>query len=313
MTGLKNSFTLNGIKILRPLLCIDRNEIIAFLHDKKIRDYRLDTSNSDLHFRRNKIRKELIPILVKIGGGKKGIINSINYLEDDAKFLREIMVRKTNPMKKRIPIKALRELDESQWPLFIRTWIHENTGSNRPMRGSIIKNLQRRLINGPSHSARFETGTGFFLRVDRDHLVLEDKNPQSFDSTITWNWQIQQQLVLAEHHIELQAELRPSCEVGQFSDKNIEYWDPHSLGKMLTIRPRHRGDRMIPFGKIKTVRVKKLIGNAKLPVELKSKIIVLCNENGEILWIPLVRRANVGNVRAHCPNAVKLTCQFKEF
>jgi tRNA(Ile)-lysidine synthase len=50
--------------IIRPLLKTDRKEIISYLKEKKLR-YRIDTTNSDQSFIRNRIRHGLLPYLEK--------------------------------------------------------------------------------------------------------------------------------------------------------------------------------------------------------------------------------------------------------
>jgi tRNA(Ile)-lysidine synthase len=53
----------NG-KIIRPFLNVRREEILAYLHSKRV-PYRIDKSNLSLDFTRNKIRNKLIPVLEK--------------------------------------------------------------------------------------------------------------------------------------------------------------------------------------------------------------------------------------------------------
>lgn len=50
------------VELHRPLLCVRRSEISAFLEEIG-QDFREDTSNADLAFTRNRIRHELLPLL----------------------------------------------------------------------------------------------------------------------------------------------------------------------------------------------------------------------------------------------------------
>lgn len=49
---------------IRPLLSFTRQEILAYLKDKQF-DFRQDASNTDLRYLRNRVRHELLPLLVK--------------------------------------------------------------------------------------------------------------------------------------------------------------------------------------------------------------------------------------------------------
>jgi tRNA(Ile)-lysidine synthase len=51
-----------GISLIRPLLNVTREEIVAYLNSLN-QPWREDASNSDLAFTRNRIRHELMPIL----------------------------------------------------------------------------------------------------------------------------------------------------------------------------------------------------------------------------------------------------------
>jgi tRNA(Ile)-lysidine synthase len=53
-----------GIEVVRPLLRCTRGEVLAYLdaHDQA---FRTDASNADLHFTRNRIRRELLPHLAE--------------------------------------------------------------------------------------------------------------------------------------------------------------------------------------------------------------------------------------------------------
>lgn len=51
-----------GVEVIRPLLQVTRQEVLAFLDELK-QSFRTDSTNEDLHFTRNRIRKELLPLL----------------------------------------------------------------------------------------------------------------------------------------------------------------------------------------------------------------------------------------------------------
>lgn len=63
LNGLSAMSTKNG-KIIRPLLEISRQEIVAYLKENKL-SYRIDKTNKQSIYLRNKIRNELIPYLEK--------------------------------------------------------------------------------------------------------------------------------------------------------------------------------------------------------------------------------------------------------
>ena len=71
-------------KTLRPLLQVDKNEILNFLHVNKIKHF-LDSSNSDKKYFRNQIREEFASSFCE--QFSSGIKKSFEYLENDRKRL----------------------------------------------------------------------------------------------------------------------------------------------------------------------------------------------------------------------------------
>lgn len=88
---------------IRPLLCVSREEIRAFLHDRKI-FWMEDSSNQDISYTRNRIRQVLIPEMEKINpraaehiGVTAGYMQSIEeYLQEQADMLYRRYVEKKN-------------------------------------------------------------------------------------------------------------------------------------------------------------------------------------------------------------------------
>jgi len=77
--------------IVRPLLKIEKSEIISYLADKKI-SFLEDSSNSDSRFLRNRVRHELIPYLEEKfeAGVKNALRKSGECLAEDEELLDEL-------------------------------------------------------------------------------------------------------------------------------------------------------------------------------------------------------------------------------
>jgi tRNA(Ile)-lysidine synthase len=78
LKGLRGILPFNN-NIVRPLLAVSKAQILEYLSNHHI-PYRLDHSNADLRFTRNRIRHELIPYLVEKYNPQ--LINSLNQLAD---------------------------------------------------------------------------------------------------------------------------------------------------------------------------------------------------------------------------------------
>lgn len=88
LTGLINMTEENGW-ILRPLLSLEKKEILEYLHSSNL-EYKIDSTNTDTEITRNYLRHEIIPNLEKINGNyKQNIKSTLSYFEEVKKFIDE--------------------------------------------------------------------------------------------------------------------------------------------------------------------------------------------------------------------------------
>jgi tRNA(Ile)-lysidine synthase len=77
--GLKGISPVQG-KVVRPLLCVDRQEILSWLDHKKL-SFVTDSSNEGIVYRRNKIRHQVLPLLQSIEpSAAAAILRSMQHL-----------------------------------------------------------------------------------------------------------------------------------------------------------------------------------------------------------------------------------------
>ncbi|HPT84309.1 MAG TPA: tRNA lysidine(34) synthetase TilS, partial [Limnochordia bacterium] len=72
---------------------------------------------------------------------------------------------------------------------------------------------------------------------------------------------------------------------------DCEDFDLAELKPPLVVRTRREGDRLRPFGGKGTKKVKDLLIDARIPVQVRDVLPLVCDEEG-ILWIPGVRRSD---------------------
>ena len=80
--------------IIRPLLCLKREEIEQYL-DETGQSYRIDETNSTLEYSRNYIRKKIIP---KFESVRKNAVEHINALSGEASDINEFMEKKADEL-----------------------------------------------------------------------------------------------------------------------------------------------------------------------------------------------------------------------
>ena len=80
--------------IIRPLLCLKRDEIEQYL-DETGQDYRIDETNGKLEYSRNYIRKKIIPKLESV---RNNAVDHINALSGEASEINDFMEKKASEL-----------------------------------------------------------------------------------------------------------------------------------------------------------------------------------------------------------------------
>lgn len=105
ITGLIN-MTEKSWPILRPLLNIEKKEILKYLDENKLK-YFTDETNFDTKITRNKLRQDIIPEFESVNSNyKKNISNFQNYLEEVKDFIDDEIEKFLN----------------EQWVLIFNSW-----------------------------------------------------------------------------------------------------------------------------------------------------------------------------------------------
>ena len=155
----------NG-NIVRPLLCLSREEIIAYLQYID-QDYVTDSTNLLDEYTRNKIRLNLLPLMKEINPSvKESIIRTTNYLNDAATLYNQSIgeARKRILTPEGIRIEALLQEPVPEAILFE---ILHPLGFNTTQ----IDNIRQTLDGQPG---KVFLGKGWRVIKDRDLLLIEE-------------------------------------------------------------------------------------------------------------------------------------------
>lgn len=250
----------NG-KIARPLLCLSRSEIIAYLQHIN-QDYVTDSTNLSDDYTRNKIRLNLLPLMQEINPAvKESIIRTTDYLNDTAiiynKGIAEARTRILS--SKGICIKALLQEPVPEALLFE---ILHPLGFNAAQ----IENIQQSLNGQPG---KVFIGKGWKVIKDREWLLIEEiaKGEETAPS------------------------FRLATEVYNYTpefiipkDKETACFDADKISAPWHIRKWEQGDVFIPFGMTGKKRVSDYLTDRKFSLSDKEQQWVLCCGE-QIAWL----------------------------
>ena len=242
----------NG-NIVRPLLCLSRDEIITYLQ-RMNQDYVTDSTNLLDDYTRNKIRLNLLPLMQEINPSvKESIIRTTNYLNDTATLYNKgIEEARTRVLTSEgIQIEAL--LQEPVPGAILFELLHP-LGFNAAQ----IESIQQSLDGQPG---KVFIGKGWKVIKDRELLLIEEDIKEE----------------------EAKPPFRLVTEVYDYTpefiipkDKKTACFDADKMDAAWCIRKWKQGDVFIPFGMIGKKRVSDYLTDRKFSLSDKKKQWVLC-------------------------------------
>lgn len=255
-------------KVIRPILFAKRSEIEAYADENRI-EYRTDSSNELVKYERNKLRRQIVPLLKEINPRfEECMINSIRHFSDAELIYRREISRLSKKLLQqegngfRVPIATLKNLQAEETVLY--ELLHP-FGFNAPTIQQIVEGMDG------------EAGKQFFSSThrvvrDRKYLLLSPIEPQQQQEYL---------LEIKDQKLELQ-NLRIATEVKDSrsfkipKDKSVSCLDVSKLKSPLLIRKWRKGDYYYPFGmNSKKKKISDYLIDRKFPLTEKENIYVL--------------------------------------
>lgn len=290
MNGLTGISPRNGF-ILRPLLCIGREDILEYLEAEN-QDYVTDSSNLVDDVQRNKIRLNVLPLLENVNPAvKDNILTMARWIaeastiveaslsEAKAKSVSSLSVaakkHDAKPMVNdsfSVDISKIEEYPSAEYLLWD---ILKDYGFNSSQVALVADNL---------HAT---TGTSWLsssheLTLDRGRLILtpldkEEGRQMRIPEAGTYVY-----TELCKLKIE-QKEINENYTISRSSDKVC--LDAQKVKFPLMIRRVVRGDRFVPFGMKGSKLVSDFLTDQKVALPLKRRQLVVADAGGNILWV----------------------------
>jgi tRNA(Ile)-lysidine synthase len=285
-TGIRG---LSGIRpkngyIVRPLLCVSREEIKQFLKEQKLPSV-TDSSNLSDKYTRNFIRLRLLPLMEEINPSVRNALSRTaeNLADIENIYLQTIeksnvlIINDTDKEYVYIPIKNLMQQPAPKTILYelLKTY-----GFSRSVSGGIFRTLTND-AHAPGKIFEATEESAYKLLIDRDRLILFKP-----DTTIGEEYKLNENL--ANWHnlpLTLSADKVPvdnSFEIDKSPLTGI--FDYDKLYFPLTLRRWKSGDWFVPFGMKGRQKLSDYFSDHKFNLLEKEKTWVLCSKN-DIFWI----------------------------
>ncbi|MBN2019336.1 MAG: tRNA lysidine(34) synthetase TilS [Sedimentisphaerales bacterium] len=303
------------IRFIRPLLCVSRTELLKYLKGRKIK-WCEDRTNLDCSYRRNFIRNRLLPCLQK--RFKTDLVEQIAGLSKSARGFNRLVSSAADAVWTKaataetetisLDLDVLKKLHpEVQIELFRRTLNHLECGEQDITERHYTDVLRL------SQGAKLQLPN--FIEAHRQGGVIIFSRPCVYKygaRVAPPKWlKIPGRTVFAGVRIEAEVFDYDSANFGKFKankSNTVEWLDYDKLKLPLKVRFRKPGDRFWPLGLKAEKKIGKFLTNAKIPNELRQKLLIV-EDSEKVIWLSPVRISE----RVKVTNRTKRILQLRVF
>ncbi len=295
--GLQGIVARNGY-ILRPLLCVGRDEILEYLENKG-QSYVTDSTNLVDDVTRNKIRLNIVPLLKEINpNALNSIFQTTQHVAEALKIVYSSLdeaKEKVMPDGSTINISLLLKQPSPEYLLF-----HLLNGHG--FSSVVVKEIYSAVLRGASGKV-WSSNTHEAL-IDRGRIVVEEKQTDAMRAlkvpelgTYIYNEHVKFSFA-SETYSEGYC---VNC------GKDCVCVDQQSVKFPLTIRPVANGDRFVPFGMKNQKLVSDFLTDRKYTLFDKRRQLVVVDANSNIVWLVGERIDNRCRLRSGSRVVLKLS------
>ena len=300
-TGLRG---LTGIQprngyILRPLLCVSRLEIEAFLTEKG-QKYVTDSTNLEADVLRNKVRLQVLPLLRELNPAvSENIQRTAENLVEAQEVLDVILdnYKESNVLE----ISEIEKYGSSEYIIF--EWL-KNYGFN----GNQVRQILDAGCGGIVSSAM-----GYDVLKDRSRLIVEktENYPQGVRNVTS---RPSKRIVVPEEGTYVLDENNTfrvrKCAVYVSKVPHIATLDADKVAFPLTVRRVEEGDWMVPYGMTGRKLLSDLMTDLKMNVFEKRRQLLVVDAQGVIVWAVGLRTDQRAAVRESTVSVWELQVLF---
>lgn len=313
-TGLSGMESFRAPYFIRPFLGVQRPDIEAYLEDNQW-DYRIDSSNASSKYRRNRIRRELMPVLKQFN---PKIVQTLSrqsaILREESAYLDHVAskVLASAMLKDDVGGVTLHQKKISAFPQAIQRRVvlllyRQVTGTDVHPRFDFVEDVLDLMNRGRSGLMVESQG----MRVHRDyeeiHLSVRREQstshsqhsttiPLSIPGMIHWPWT---------------GQTLEACLVEEFpkfwkDDPSCAYLDADQISQECVVRQWEAGDFFYPFGMNgQKKKIQDFFSDIKLSKQRRHKVPLVIAPEG-ILWVAGLRTDHRFRVRSETTRVVGL-------
>lgn len=293
-SGLKGLCGIHPVKgnVIRPLLCVERSEIEAYLEERGIGYCEDKTNTSDL-YTRNRIRNHVIPYLQEEVNAQ--VVSHIDETTEYLRLVQDFLEEQTEIFFAQSVVKKEEEyliLEETYknipnvlQPLVLRKALSELAGREKDLEAVHVRSLQEllkkqtgRRVDLPYQMVGRRTYQG--IEIEKKKEEEDTFSEIIFDCKSEWQktFFIQGKEIVCRV-FEKTSEMLPPAE-----KNNTKWFDCDIMENRLSFRTRKPGDYITIHSDGSRQKLKSYFINEKIPQKERDQIL-LAADGSHILWI----------------------------
>ncbi len=272
-------------KIIRPLIETGRSAIEKFLEEEKI-PFVVDSSNLEVHYLRNRLRKFLVPELKALNPNLPAtLLNTVSILQDEERFLG-IMV--TKALMKMISRKTDEKIELFIAPMevldtvILRRVLRRAIEETRGLRGIGYVHIEAimRLIRSGSSGDRLYLPKGIRVIKGYSLLTITSAPPSRI---IDAELAPPGQLAIREAGLVIRASIEETA-AAPGDGKSTVMLDADKMVFPLRVRARRKGDFFFPLGFGRRKKLQDFFVDEKVPRDERDSVPLVFSGD-DIIWV----------------------------
>jgi tRNA(Ile)-lysidine synthase len=279
LTGIQPKNLVADTVVLRPLLCVSRQDIVGYL-EKRGQQYVTDSTNLETDVLRNKVRLTVMPLLQELNPAvADNIQRTAENLAEAQKVLSAVV--DACAVGNTLNIKDKNNICSSEYIAF--EWLKQYGFNGR----------QVRQILAAKTGAVIVSVSGYEVVKDRDRLVVEKQLKPMKPLVIPESGNYRLPVDGQEMAGVLRVEILPVTDDAEPSRlANVITVDASRIRFPLTLRRVEMGDNMHPFGMKGRKLISDLMTDRHMTLFEKRRQLVLTDADGQVVWLVGIRTDN---------------------
>ncbi|HDQ03127.1 MAG TPA: tRNA lysidine(34) synthetase TilS [Deltaproteobacteria bacterium] len=302
LDGLKGILPMREGKFIRPLIETTRREIISYLDEEGVA-YRLDSSNKSTDYLRNKIRKDLIPLLQaeynpsieeKLAQTAKIICAEDDFIKKTVAQISALPHVEMNNDYACLDVQYLQTLHRALRLRLLKTVLENMHSAKQGF--SFVHIMAVEKMTGENVSGKSICLPGqITARLEYGKLHLERTVNRPEKSRYEYRLTVPGVVFIKEKGLAVGLQRVTKDYIDRGSNNKV-YMDLDKIRPPLVLRNRREGDWFEPLGMRGRKKIKDFFIDRKIPRPQREKVLLLADDLS-VLWIE----------RMHMSERVKIT------